>query len=123
MDYILGWLILSGLVAYIANLRGRLPIDYFFLSLLLSPLIGFIILFAKSNLTEEAKNNRIQREAQDRNIELITRTQESKNPALEQVSSVLLVADEIEKLSNLHKNGVLTSEEFQSRKALLLNRS
>lgn len=46
MEFILIWFLLAGLVGYVASKKGRSEISYFFLSLLLSPLVGFLILIA-----------------------------------------------------------------------------
>ena len=43
MEWFLGWFILAILVGVYASRKGRSGIGYFFLSLVLSPLIGFII--------------------------------------------------------------------------------
>jgi hypothetical protein len=37
------WLVLAGVVAYVASQRGRSVVGLFFLSLLLSPLVGFLV--------------------------------------------------------------------------------
>ncbi|MDP3422932.1 MAG: SHOCT domain-containing protein [Burkholderiaceae bacterium] len=123
MELFLGWLILSSVVAYIASSRGRLALDYFLLSVLLSPLVGLIVLLTKSNLAEEAKKARIRREDQDRQIEALKSAQNigpSVHAPGEGTSSSKLVADELEKLANLRDRGVLTEDEFQTRKSLLL---
>ncbi|MBT9476371.1 SHOCT domain-containing protein [Polaromonas sp.] len=101
-----------------------LAFDYFLLSALLSPLVGLIVLLTKSNLAEEARKTRLRREDQDRQIEALKSVQ---NPgpvvqaaAVELPGSSHLVADELEKLANLRDKGVLSDEEFQARKSLLL---
>lgn len=40
------WLLFAGVVGWVASERGRGPVAWFFLSLLLSPLIGLIALLA-----------------------------------------------------------------------------
>lgn len=123
MELFIGWIILSGVVAYIASSRGRLALDYFLISALLSPLIGLIILLTKSNLAEEMRRTRIRREDQDRHIEELKSAQTLGPPARaagERTDSSPLVADELEKLANLRDRGVLSEEEFQTRKSLLL---
>jgi hypothetical protein len=44
MEFIIIWFLLAGLVGYAASKKGRSEIAYFLLSLLLSPLVGFLIL-------------------------------------------------------------------------------
>jgi hypothetical protein len=46
MEFIIIWFLLAGLVGYVALKKGRSEVTYFFLSLFLSPLIGFLILLA-----------------------------------------------------------------------------
>ena len=43
MGFIIVWLIFAALVAYYATSKGKSGFAYFILSILLSPLIGFII--------------------------------------------------------------------------------
>ena len=40
--FVIGWLIFSVLAGYIAHQRGRSPILFFLVSIILSPLIGII---------------------------------------------------------------------------------
>lgn len=124
MGFFFGWLIFSGVVAYIASSRGRLAFDYFLLSVLLSPLVGLVILLTKPNLVEESKKTRLRREEQERQIEALRSAQgpgaQDDALRLDPAASGRLVADELEKLANLLAKGVLTAEEFQARKALLL---
>ncbi len=127
MGFFFGWLIFSGVVAYIASSRGRLAFDYFLISVLLSPLIGLVILLTKPNLTEEAKKTRLRREDQDWQIDAMKSTQGSAGhdevSKLAPSAAGMLVADEIEKLASLLNKGALTDEEFQARKSLLLKQS
>ncbi len=127
MGFFFGWLIFSGVVAYIANSRGHLAFDYFLLSALLSPLVGLVILLTKPNLVEEAKKTRLRREEQERQIDALRASQgpgaQDDALKLDPAASGRLVADELEKLANLLTKGVLTDGEFQARKALLLKQA
>ena len=124
MELFIAWLVCSGVVAYIASSRGRLPFDYFLLSALLSPLVGLIILLTKANLTAEARMARLRRDEHDRQIEALRSVQNAgagaESSRVDSTASAPLVADELEKLARLRDNGVLSSEEFQARKELLL---
>lgn len=124
MGFFFGWLIFSGVVAYIASSRGRLAFDYFILSALLSPLVGLVILLTKPNLVEEAKKTRLRREEQEQQIEAlrVVQSPEAQDDALklDSAASGRFVADELEKLANLLAKGVLTDEEFRARKTILL---
>ncbi len=50
MEWIVVWLVASSVVAWAASQKGRSGIGFFFLSLLLSPLIGFLAVIAVPSL-------------------------------------------------------------------------
>ena len=50
MAIIVGWILLSFVVAVLASNRGRTAFGWFFLSLLISPLIAGLLLLASKNL-------------------------------------------------------------------------
>ena len=54
-----GWIILSILCGFLASSKGRSGVGYFFLSLLLSPLIGFIAVLIAGEDKEETENAKI----------------------------------------------------------------
>ena len=56
---IAGWIILSILCGFLASGNGRSGVGYFFLSLLLSPLIGFIAVLIAGEDKEELENTKI----------------------------------------------------------------
>ena len=56
---IAGWIILSILCGFLASSNGRSGVGYFFLSLLLSPLIGFIAVLIAGEDKEELENTKI----------------------------------------------------------------
>ena len=56
---IAGWIILSILCGFLASSNGRSGVGYFFLSLLLSPLIGFIAVLIAGEDKEKLENTRI----------------------------------------------------------------
>jgi len=81
----------------------------FFLSLILSPLIGIIVAAtSKSNDTDEYERAMI--EKQKEQVEGIK--------SLNKIS----VADELSKLKKLFDEGVITEEEFNNQKSKLLSR-
>ena len=57
---IAGWIILSILCGFLASSNGRSGVGYFFLSLLLSPLIGFIAVLIAGEDKEKLENTRKQ---------------------------------------------------------------
>lgn len=46
MEIVIGWFIFSFIAGVIADSKGRFGIGYFFLSLILSPLVGLILAVA-----------------------------------------------------------------------------
>lgn len=54
MDLFVLWLLSSAAVAVWANRRGRGEVRWFFLSMLISPLVAVLFLAASKNLREEA---------------------------------------------------------------------
>jgi biotin transporter BioY len=93
MEIIIGWLIWSGLVGWIASTRGRNPVAWFTLSVLLSPLLGLIAVLVVGKATPDV----------------------AVHPAS--------AADEIAKLAALRDAGTITSEEFERQKTALLVRA
>jgi len=52
MEIVLGWIVFSIVAAWIASSKGRSGIGVFFLSLLLSPLVGTIVALVMSRKVE-----------------------------------------------------------------------
>jgi hypothetical protein len=50
---VLGWFVLSIVVMILADRRGRMSVIWFFLSLVISPLLAGLLVLALPNLTEE----------------------------------------------------------------------
>ncbi|HEV8698951.1 MAG TPA: SHOCT domain-containing protein [Candidatus Limnocylindrales bacterium] len=98
MEIIAGWLIWSGLVAWIASVRGRSPVGWFFLSVLLSPLIGIIAVLV-------APNRRA-----------------ATIPVAAPMSSAPSTTDTLRELGDLRDRGVITAEDFEAKKGDLLRR-
>lgn len=57
MEIFLLWLVLSILVAVFANSRGRSGILYFFISIILSPLLGFLVALISGDATKMKCSN------------------------------------------------------------------
>lgn len=127
-EVIVGWLILGALVGAWAQSRGRSFFGFMAVSVLLSPLVGFVVVAALSNKVEDDKRraqqvqDQIERENErrmehERQLEqlraMTTAAQRGAAPAAS-------VAEEIARLADLKDKGVLTAEEFdvQKRKAL-----
>lgn len=89
------WLILCGVVAYVASGRGHSGLLFFLVSMVLSPLVGLI-------------------------LALVIPTKKTRG-ALEHSDTVYSVADEIKKLQELVHSGAITQAEFESRKRQLMS--
>lgn len=121
------WFLLAIVVGVLASSRGRSGFGYFLLALVMSPLIAFAILLALSNKAEEARQEQLRREDHERQLESIkalaatSSVTEGSQPVSSATAS-LSISDELEKLAVLRDRGVLTDEEFQQQKALILSR-
>lgn len=93
------WIILTILVTYIGSKRKIGGIASFFISLILSPLIGIICVLASDKLSTIA-------------------FQEN----LLQQTKIDTSAEEIEQLYSLWKKGILTEAEYLNKKNRILNR-
>jgi len=110
-EAILGWLIFSIVVAALGSKRKIGFAGAFFLSLLLSPLIGLIItLTSKSIETEKYETE-------------ILETQKKQQETLENISknNLLNIADDLKKIKELLDSGVINQEEFDKMKKRLID--
>lgn len=60
MELLLFWFLFAGIVAAYASSKGRSGFGYFILSLLLSPLIGFLVAAVSSPKTAKVEEKAIQ---------------------------------------------------------------
>ena len=123
------WFLLAIVVGALASSRGRSGFGFFLLALLMSPLIAFAILLALSNKAEEARQEQFRREEHERQLESIKALASTTSPseaaqssATASASASVSISDELEKLAALRERGILTDEEFQQQKAIVLNR-
>lgn len=132
MELIIGWLLLSGLVAALAASRGRNFLGYFLLAIVTSPLLGLIIVLVIADLKKkeaseaEARYEQLQREAErkrehERELEAI-RALSASQPPRSPIDGSPTVADQLEKLGELLNRGLLTAEEFAQQKTKLLGK-
>lgn len=94
------WLTLSALIADYAKKKGRSWIAFFWLSVIVGPIIMWIVAVAISPTSDS------------------TSTSSSSTSAAQNSDS----ADQLKKLSDLYKEGILSKEEFESKKKELLDR-
>lgn len=121
------WFLVAIVVGAIASSRGRSGFGFFLLALVISPLIAFAILLALGNKSEEARQEQLRREEHERHIESIKFLAAATSPkeaasSSASVSSSISMAEELEKLAALRDREILTDEEFQQQKALILSR-
>ena len=124
MEFVVGWLLLAVLVALLADSRGRSGVGFFFLSALLSPLLGLIVVLVTKNPKDEAEKEALRRENHERELESIkaiaAAAAKPAAPALGPQPATS-VADELQKLAKLRDSGILTDGEFAVQKERLLS--
>jgi hypothetical protein len=124
--FIFSWLLFAVGVGVLADSRGRSGVGHFFLSVLLSPLIGLIIVLVAEDLVKAKQAEEDRRYQHQRELESIktivraTETPPKAAPAAPQPVSVS-VADELNKLLALKDRGALTDDEFAAQKRRLLS--
>ncbi len=134
MEFILiSWFIFSFVVAFFANSRGRSWVGFFLLSLIASPLLGFIIALVMKDLQaeyerdyrkereQEARDERDKRE-HEKQIEAL-RALRSENVQLINKQGSLSIADELARLSSLLEKGFINQIEFDSLKQDLFKKN
>jgi hypothetical protein len=108
------WIFFSFLIALLAHARGRSGIGFFFLSAVLSPLIGLIAVLVVKNLKEEEQLELMRKEDHERQLASIRTISSSRQETSASVRSS--VADELEKLARLRERGILTESSFKNRR-------
>ncbi len=105
MGIFFAWIILSFVVGFVGNDRKIGFGGAFFISLILSPLIGLIFaLMSKTEEDEKYKQKILDtQKSQEESLKML-----SKSKTIQKIS----IADEIEKLQNLKNNNSITEEEF-----------
>ncbi len=125
MEFFVIWIFFAVLIGWWADSRGRNWFAFAVISLLASPLLAGIILLVTKNLAqvkveeaakreEDAKRENERREDHDRQLESI------KALARTGPAGGGSVADELSKLAQLKRDGVLSDDEFAAQKAILL---
>jgi uncharacterized membrane protein len=113
------WFVLSVVVGFIAEARGRTGPGFFFLSLLLSPLVAVIVLLLIRNLKQEAMEEA--RRAEDRKFQqetLAAIARQQQAPAVAQNKpDPSAVADHLSKLAELRAHGVIQEDDYKRQVA------
>jgi hypothetical protein len=129
------WILLSIGVGAFADSKGRSLAGFLLLSLVISPLLGLVAVALVKNLKEEAAAAAASaREDARRMEELRALTAAARAPspppiampptptAMPTIAPLGSVADELSKLAELRDKGVLSNEEFNEQKTLVLDR-
>jgi phosphate/sulfate permease len=122
--FVLIWIVLSLVVALVAESRGRTGFGFLVLSLLLSPLVGFLVVISVRNLAAE-KRAKAAEEAREAAASKARQEEMQRQAVLIAEASKVgatSAADELEKLAALRDRGVITSAEFDERKARILSK-
>lgn len=108
------WIILSFVVGFIGSDRKIGFGGAFFISLILSPLIGLIFALMSKTKEEEKYRERVleSQRSQQKSLEKL-----SKSKPIQKIS----IADEIEKLQKLKNSNSITEEEFVKLKNKIIN--
>ena len=114
MELFFGWIIFSFVVGAIGSGRNIGFWGAFFLSFLLSPLIGIIITLVSKNKEDEKYK------------EKVLKIQRNQQEALENLSkkkqpNTISVIDELEKLKKLKEENLITEDEFQNLKNKIIS--
>ena len=127
MEVVVVWALLAIGVGWLATERGRSGVGFCLLSVVLSPLIGFVVVLVLPNLAKREEEEREKLEADRKSKQESERQHERQLEEIRALSSAVakpvsagLVADEIQKLLALKKAGALTEEEFATQKSRLL---
>lgn len=112
---IFGWIVLSFILGAVGSSRSTGFWGTFFLSLFLSPLIGFIVLlFSKDNADEVYKQKLLKQQQQIIEINKLkgqTQIQPKKEGKLEK----------LEKLFEMKEKGILSDDEYDEEKKKILS--
>jgi len=127
MEVVVVWALLAIGVGWLATERGRSGVGYCLLSVLLSPLIGFVVVLVLPNLVKREEEQRERQEADRKSKQENERQHERQLEEIRALSSAVTkpasstsVADEIQKLLALKEAGALTEDEFATQKSRLL---
>jgi hypothetical protein len=110
-----GWIIFSFILGFIGSSRTAGFWGTFLVSLILSPLVGFVILLFSKNIQDEEYKANVLKQleiSKEKSVPVVPKSVQEKN------------ADnlkQLEKLFELKEKGIITVEEFDQQKAKLLN--
>lgn len=112
MGIFLGWIIGSFVIGFIGINRKIGFAGAFFLSLLLSPLIGLIVTLVSKDVDDEAHKEAV--------LDALRNRRDDDLPGWTEPAS-FSIADELIKLERLKDDGVITKADYEKQKARLLS--
>jgi phosphate/sulfate permease len=114
MGIFFSWIIFSFVVGFVGSGRKIGFWGAFFLSLLLSPLIGLIIALVSKNEADEAYKEKVLtvQQNQQETLKKLSETEKTKTVS---------IVDELEKLKKLREDNLITEDEFQNLKSKIIN--
>ena len=108
------WVFFTFLVTAVASSKGRSGCAWFFISLIISPLIAIIIIACMGDSDEK-------KEKEMKQFVKISEEERTKNQN-EQTAPENNIADQLIKLADMKEKGLLTDAEYEEAKGKLLNK-
>ena len=109
------WVVFSFLVLAVASSKGRSGCAWFFISLIISPLIAIIILACMGDSDEK-------KEKEIKQFVKISEEERTKNQNEQTAPENNNIADQLIKLADMKEKGLLTDAEYEEAKGKLLNK-
>ena len=116
MEILALWIPLSIVAGFIGMGRKIGFWAAFFLSIFLSPIVGLIVALTSKSIEKEQYEKTMLETQQSQQEALIKLSQEKQNN-----TSNLSIAEELDKLTKLKNDNIISEEEFQKLKDKLIN--
>jgi hypothetical protein len=110
MSWLVLWALFALIPAAIASTKGRSPVGWFFIGVLLSPILAAVIVAVLPSPALE----------QQRHAELVAAASSAARPVGPDAREDPI--DTVARLARLRDSGAITPEEFEAKKAELLSR-
>jgi len=110
MGFLVLWTVLALIPAAIASSKGRSPVGWFFIGVVLSPILAAVIVAVLPSPAVE----------QRRHAELVAAASRGARPVGPDAQEDPISA--VGRLAQLRDGGAITAEEFETKKAELLSR-
>jgi phosphate/sulfate permease len=114
---VFSWIVFSVVVGFVGRDRELGFWKSFLLSIILSPIIGFIFAVLSKNIEDEDYKFKLMQVLKEQQKLLAQISQASQL----RTSGSINIATELEKLDKMNKDGRITDEEFQKLKYKIIN--